>query len=135
MLIRVEKKWFDKPFKQEATTLILVQEEVTKAKALALAADKLVPSSKKGSIRSNLNNYMSFFYEDKEGFVVLANVYIDHAIEKHLEEMLRLSNFSRYSRKAQLIYEGYICALYNEGYDYKRLEGMLDAYAKLKNAL
>lgn len=61
MLIRVEKKWFDKPFKQEETTLILVQEEVTKAKALALAADKLVPSSKKGSIRANLNNYMSFF--------------------------------------------------------------------------
>lgn len=131
MLIRVERKWLDKPFAMGCTNLIKIGFNATLKEIRDICKVQILGFNEWEEVKDI--NPTRFEYIDSEGFRVICDIYINDALERHLEEMRVLREFS-FSKRTELLYDGYKMALQNEGYDCKRLEGMLDAYAKLKNS-
>lgn len=134
MLIRVERKWIDKPFAEKRTSLILIEGKVNKSNALNIAISKLVAFEEIPSVEYKLSDKSRFCYVDKEGFRIIADIYLEGPIEKHLDALLNIRKVLVYEERALFYMDGYKKALESEGYDVERLEGMVDAYDKLKSS-
>lgn len=134
MLVRVERKWLDKPFFCESVNLIRIEGNATLKEIKDICKRQILNGTEWLQVKDI--NPTRFDYIDSDGFTVMCDIYLNVALESHLKIMNNIKNATYFECKNEICnyyLMGYKRALMNEGYDVNRLEEMLYAYAELEN--